>query len=50
MTETMPIGSAGDTLALHHGDKMMYTNTTGKGHATEVVAVEPAEGIIIPID
>ena len=44
------IGSAGDTLTLHPGDRMMDMNTTGKGHATEVISEEPAEGIIIRID
>jgi hypothetical protein len=43
------IGSAGDTLTLHPGDRMMDMNTTGKGHATEVVSEEPAEGIIIRV-
>jgi hypothetical protein len=44
------IGSAGDTLTLRPGDRMMDMNTTGKGHATEVVSEEPAEGIIIRVD
>jgi hypothetical protein len=44
------IGSAGDTLTLHPGDRMMCMNTTGKGHATEVASEEPAEGIIIRLD
>lgn len=43
-------GSAGDTLTLHPGDRMMDMNTTGKGHATEVVSREPAEGVIIRVD
>jgi hypothetical protein len=44
------IGSTGDTLTLHPGDRMMDMNTTGKGHATEVVSKVPAEGIIIRVD
>jgi hypothetical protein len=44
------IGSAGDTLTLHPGDRMMDMNTTGKGHDTEVVSEGPAEGIIIRVD
>lgn len=44
------IGSAGDTLTLRPGDRMMDMNTTGKGHATRVVSVEAAEGIIIRVD
>jgi hypothetical protein len=44
------IGSTGDTLTLHPGDRMMDMNTTEKGHATEVVSKEPAEGIIIRVD
>ena len=44
------IGSAGDTLTLLPGDRMMDMNTTGKGHSTEVVSKEPAEGIIIRVD
>jgi hypothetical protein len=44
------IGSTGATLTLHPGDRMMDMNTTGKGHATEVVSEEPAEGIIIRVD
>ena len=44
------IGSTGDTLTLRPGDRMMDMNTTGKGHATEVVSEEPAEGIIIRVD
>src|SRR5689334_19560463 len=31
------IGSTGETLTLYPGDKMLDMNTTGKGHATEVV-------------
>ena len=41
------IGSAGDTLTLRPGEKMMDMNTTGKGHATEVLSSEPVEGLII---
>ena len=44
------IGSAGDTLTLHPGDRMMDMNTTGKGHATEVVSEGDVEGIIIRVD
>jgi len=44
------IGSAGDTLTLRPGDRMMDMNTTGKGHVTEVISDEPAEGIIIRVD
>jgi hypothetical protein len=44
------IGSTGETLTLRAGDRMMDTNTTGKGHATEVISDEPAEGIIIRVD
>ena len=44
------IGSAGDTLTLHPGDRMMDMNTTGKRHDTEVVSQESAEGIIIRVD
>jgi hypothetical protein len=32
------IGSTGETLILRAGDRMMDMNTTGKGHATEVVS------------
>jgi hypothetical protein len=35
---------------LRPGDRMMDMNTTGKGHATEVISNEPAEDIIIPVD
>jgi hypothetical protein len=44
------IGSAGDSLTLRPGERMMDTNTVGKGHATEVVSDEPVEGIIIRVD
>jgi len=44
------IGSTGETLTLHPGDRMMDMNTIGKGHATMVVSDEPAEGIIIRTD
>ena len=44
------IGRTGETLTLRPGDRMMDVNTTGKGHATEVVSTEPAEGIIIRLD
>ena len=44
------IGSAGDTLVLRPGERMMDMNTSGTGHATEVVSDEPAEGIIIRLD
>jgi hypothetical protein len=44
------IGSTGETLALKAGDRMMDMNTSGKGHATEVVSSEPVEGIIIRVD
>jgi hypothetical protein len=43
------VGSTGDTLVLHPGDRMMDMNTTGKGHTTEVMSVKDAEGIIIRI-
>ena len=43
------IGSTGEALTLHPGDRMMDMNTTGKGHTTEVVSEEPAEGIIIRV-
>src|SRR4051794_31862135 len=32
------IGSTGETLTLHPGEVMMDRNTSGKGHATEVVS------------
>jgi hypothetical protein len=35
------IGSGGETLTLQPGDRMMVMNTTGKGHATEVVSDVP---------
>ena len=41
------IGSTGETLTLHPGDRLMDMNTTGKGHSTEVVSSEPAEGLIV---
>ena len=44
------ISSTGEALTLRPGDKMMDMNTTGKGHATEVVSSEPVEGIIIRVD
>jgi quercetin dioxygenase-like cupin family protein len=44
------IGSAGDTLTLRPGDRMMDMNTAGKGHATEVLSEEPVEGMIIRVD
>ena len=44
------IGSTGETLILRPGDRMMDMNTTGKGHATEVVSADAAEGIIIRVD
>ena len=44
------IGSAGDTLTLRPGDRMMDMNTSGTGHATEVVSDDAAEGIIIRLD
>ena len=44
------IGSAGETLTLYPGDRMMDMNTTGKGHATEVASAGGADGIIIRID
>jgi hypothetical protein len=44
------IGSTGETLILHPGDRMMDMNTTGKGHATEVPSPDGAEGIIIRVD
>ena len=44
------VGSTGETLILRPGEKMMDMNTTGKGHATEVISDEPAEGIIIRLD
>lgn len=44
------IGSAGESLTLHPGDRMLDVNTTGKGHGTEIVSDVPAEGIIIRLD
>lgn len=44
------IGSTGEILILRPGDRMMDMNTSGKGHATEVVGDEPVEGIIIRVD
>ena len=44
------IGSTGETLILNPGDRMMDMDTSGKGHATEVVSAEPVEGIIIRVD
>lgn len=44
------IGSTGESLTLRPGDRMLDVNTTGKGHATEVVSDEAAEGIIIRLD
>jgi hypothetical protein len=43
------VGSTGETLVLHPGDRMMDMNTTGKGLTTEVMSVKDAEGIIIRI-
>ena len=43
------IGSTGETLILRAGDRMMDMNTSGKGHATEVISDIPAEGIIIRV-
>lgn len=43
------IGSTGETLTLNPGDRMLDMNTTGKGHATEVVSPGAADGIIIRI-
>jgi hypothetical protein len=44
------IGSTGESLTLKPGDRMMDMNTSGKGHATEVISSEPVEGIIIRVD
>ena len=44
------IGSTGETLTLRPGDRMMDMNTSGKGHATEVLSDEAVEGIIIRTD
>jgi hypothetical protein len=44
------IGSTGETLTLGPGEKLMDMNTSGKGHATEVMSKEPVEGIIIRVD
>jgi hypothetical protein len=44
------IGSAGETLTLKPGDRMMDMNTTGKGHATEVASAGPVEGLIVRVD
>ena len=44
------IGSQGDSLTLRAGERMLDVNTTGKGHATEVVSAEPVDGIIIRLD
>ena len=44
------IGSTGESLTLHSGERMLDVNVTGKGHATEVISTEPVEGIIIRLD
>jgi hypothetical protein len=44
------IGSTGETLTLHPGDTMLDMNVLGKGHATEVVSSQPADGIVIRLD
>jgi hypothetical protein len=44
------IGSTGESLTLHPGDRMMDMNTTGKGHFTEVLSDHPVDGIIIRVD
>jgi len=44
------IGSTGETLTLRSGDRVMDMNTTGKGHATEVVSSEPVVGLIVRVD
>ena len=44
------IGSTGETLTLYPGDRMMDENTVGKGHATEVVSDQPADGLIVRVD
>jgi hypothetical protein len=44
------IGSTGETLTLHPGDRMMDMNTGGKGHSTAVESPGPVEGLIIRID
>jgi hypothetical protein len=44
------IGSTGETLTLHPGDRMMDMNTTGRGHSTAVASAEHVEGLIIRVD
>jgi hypothetical protein len=44
------VGSTGDSLTLHPGDRMMDMNTIGKGHSTEVLSNDSADGIIIRAD
>jgi hypothetical protein len=44
------IGSTGQTPTLHPGDRMLDMNTTGKGHATEVVSAGPVDGLIVRTD
>jgi hypothetical protein len=44
------IGSAGDEYVLKAGQTMLDENTTGKGHATEVVSPEAVEGLIVRLD
>jgi hypothetical protein len=44
------VGSAGDEYALKAGQTMLVENTTGKGHATEVISTEPVEGLIVRLD
>ncbi len=41
------IGSAGDELIMKPGDRVLDLNTSGKGHATQVVSDGPAEGLIV---
>jgi hypothetical protein len=44
------IGSTGESLILHPGNRMMDMNTAGKGHTTEVISDEAVEGIIVRVD
>jgi hypothetical protein len=44
------VGSAGDEYVLKTGQTILDENTTGKGHATDVVSTEPVEGFIVRLD
>lgn len=41
------IGSAGDELIMRPGDRVLDLNTTGKGHATEVLSDATVDGLIV---